>query len=327
MRTKTVSDLSAEEIAGQRILVRVDFNVPLDPQGGITDDIRISRALPTLEYLLERGGCVVVTSHLGRPKGKPDPAYSLEPVAKDLEKRLPSVSFVPHLVGPEAAAAVEKLEAGHLLLLENTRFHPGETKNDPELSRELGALGDVFVNDAFGAAHRAHASTVGVVQPIRERGGAAVAGLLMEREIQYLAVALESPQRPFVAVLGGAKISGKIDLIQALLPRVDRLLIGGAMANTFFRALGLETGESLVEEDRIEMARDALQLADDRILLPVDCTVASEIREDAVTRMVERSEVEPGDRIGDIGPGTRELFGQELAGAKTVVWNGPMGVF
>jgi phosphoglycerate kinase len=327
MRTKTVSDLSAEEIAGQRILVRVDFNVPLDPQGRITDDIRITRALPTLEYLLERGGRVIVTSHLGRPKGKPDPAYSLSPVAKDLEQRLPSVAFVPHLVGPDAAAAVEDLEAGHLLLLENTRFHPGETKNDADLSRELGALGDVFVNDAFGAAHRAHASTVGVVQPIRERGGAAVAGLLMEREIQYLAVALESPRRPFVAVLGGAKISGKIDVIQALLPRVDRLLIGGAMANTFFRALGLETGESLVEEDRIEMARDALQSAEDRILLPVDCTVAREIREDAVTRTVERSEVGPGDRIGDIGPGTLELFRKELARAKTVVWNGPMGVF
>ncbi|MGW8266587.1 MAG: phosphoglycerate kinase [Longimicrobiales bacterium] len=328
MRAKTVADLPAERIAGSRILVRVDFNVPLDPDGRITDDTRIVRALPTLSYLLERGGRLVVTSHLGRPKGEPKPEFSLRPVADHLATLLSCpVRFSSDLIGEGAKEAVEALENGELLLLENTRFHPGETTNDPDLSRALADFGELYVNDAFGAAHRAHASTVGVAEEIRTKGGAVVAGFLMERELQYLGLALENPQRPFVAILGGAKISGKIDVIQSLLPRVDRLLIGGAMANTFFRALGLETGRSLVEEDRVDVARSILQDAGETLLLPVDCVVAEEISPRALTREVDRGQVAPEDLIGDIGPGSRAIFGEALAGARTVVWNGPMGVF
>jgi phosphoglycerate kinase len=328
MSAKTVADLAQENIAGSRILVRVDFNVPLGEDGEITDDTRIVRALPTLNYLLERGGRLVVTSHLGRPKGVENPAFSLRPVADHLATLLDApVRFSPDLMGEEAASAVDALGNGELLLLENTRFHPGETKNDPVLSEALARFGDLFVNDAFGTAHRAHASTVGAAEAIRIKGGEVVAGLLIEKELQFLGMALEAPERPFLAVLGGAKISGKIDVIQALLPRVDRLIIGGAMANTFFRALGLETGESLVEEDRIEMARDILQKAGDTILLPVDCVVAQEITPSAETRVTPRNEVGKGERIGDIGPGTRALFTEALHGARTVVWNGPMGVF
>ncbi len=328
MPIKTIADLSPDQISGRRIFVRVDFNVPLDPDGRIADDSRIVQALPTLRHLLKAGGRLVVASHFGRPKGGPDPAFSLRPVASHLAGLLDyPVRFVPELVGPGVLAAVDALGDGELLLLENTRFHLGETKNDPELSRRLAELGDLFVNDAFGAAHRAHASTVGVADAIRARGGEAVAGFLMEKELRFLGMALGDPRRPFVAILGGAKISGKIDVIHALLPRVDRLIVGGAMANTFFRALGLETGGSLVEEDRIEMARAILAEGGERILLPVDCVVAREIREDAETREVARDSVGPTDRIGDIGPGSRELFAQALAGAGTVVWNGPMGVF
>jgi len=328
MPTKTVADLSEERITESRILVRVDFNVPLDSDGRITDDTRIVRALPTLSYLLERGGRLVVTSHLGRPKGEPKPEFSLRPVADHLSTLLKfPVRFLPDLIGDSAAAAVEALKNGELLLLENTRFHPGETKNDPDLSRALAAFGDLYVNDAFGAAHRAHASTVGAAEVIRAKGGAAVAGLLMERELKYLGLALGDPQRPFLAVLGGAKISGKIEVIQSLLPRVDRLIIGGAMANTFFRALGLETGRSLVEEDRLDLARTTLQDAGETLFLPVDCVVAEEISPDAETRAVDRGEVAAEDLIGDIGPASRAMFSEVLASARTVVWNGPMGVF
>jgi phosphoglycerate kinase len=328
MPAKTVADLADERIAGSRILVRVDFNVPLDPDGRITDDTRIVRSLPTLSYLLERGGRLVVTSHLGRPKGEPNPEFSLRPVADLLSTLLKfPVRFSPDLIGGGATAAVGALKSGELLLLENTRFHPGETKNDPDLAKALADFGDLYVNDAFGAAHRAHASTVGVAEKIREKGGEAVAGFLMERELKYLGLALEDPERPFMAVLGGAKISGKIDVIQSLLPRVDRLIIGGAMANTFFRALGLETGRSLVEEDRVEVARTILQEAGETLLLPVDCVVAEEISPQAGTRVVDRGGVGPEDRIGDIGPASRAIFAEALAGARTVVWNGPMGVF
>lgn len=328
MHTKTVRSLADERIEGARILVRVDFNVPLSPDAKVSDDTRIRASLPTLSYLLERGGRVVATSHLGRPKGVPLPALSLRPVAEHLEGLTAfPVRFCPELVGPEAEEAVGALAKGEILLLENTRFDPGETKNDPGLARALAAFGEVYVGDAFGSAHRAHASTVGAAQVIREKGGEAVAGFLMEKELNYLGLALAEPERPFVAVLGGAKISGKIDVIRSLLPRVDRLLVGGAMANTFFRALGLETGESLVEEDRVEMARSTLEEGGEAILLPVDCIVASKIDEDAVTREVGRTEVMPGDRIGDIGAGSVDLFKEALAGSKTVVWNGPMGVF
>ncbi len=328
MPAQTVQHLSPDRISGKRILVRVDFNVPLDAEGQITDDTRIVEALPTLRYLLDAGGRVIVTSHLGRPKGGPDPAFSLRPVADYLAGILPyPVAFVPDLVGTRAREAAAALQNGELLLLENCRFHPGETRNDPELSSALAELAEIYVNDAFGSAHRAHATTEGVAVAMRAKGGPAVAGFLMEKELRYLGMALGDPGRPFVAILGGAKISGKIDVIQALLPRVDRLLIGGAMANTFFRALGLETGDSLVEEDRLEMARDTLAQGGDRILLPVDCVVASQLAEDAVTRVVDRASVAPGDRIGDIGPASRELFARAMVGARTVVWNGPMGVF
>jgi phosphoglycerate kinase len=328
MPTKTVADLAPETLSGSRVLVRVDFNVPLDGEGTITDDTRMVRALPTLKFLLERGGRVIVTSHLGRPKGVANPAFSLRPVADHLGTLLDfPVHFCPDLMGGEAASAVEALGPGELLLLENTRFHPGETKNDPELSQALARFGDLFVNDAFGTAHRAHSSTVGAAEAIRNRGGEVAAGFLMEKELKYLGDALESPERPFVAVLGGAKISGKIEVIQALLPKVDRLIIGGAMANTFFRALGLETGGSLVEDDRVELARTTLEDAGPTLLLPVDCVVAQEIDPEAETRCVARDAVGKGDRIGDIGPASEALFAEALQGARTVVWNGPMGVF
>jgi phosphoglycerate kinase len=328
MPTKTVADLAPEALSGSKILVRVDFNVPMDGNGTIADDTRMVRALPTLKYLLERGTRLIVTSHLGRPKGVANPAFSLRPVADHLATLLDSpVRFSPDLMGDGAASAVEALGNGELLLLENTRFHPGETKNDPELSQALASFGDLFVNDAFGTAHRAHSSTVGAAEAIRDRGGEVVAGFLMEKELKYLGDALEEPERPFVAVLGGAKISGKIEVIQALLPKVDRLIIGGAMANTFFRALGLETGGSLIEEDRVELAGTTLQDASSTLLLPVDCVVAPEIDPGAETRVVARDEVGKGDRIGDIGPASAELFSEVLLGARTVVWNGPMGVF
>jgi phosphoglycerate kinase len=328
MSTKTISGLTVQRISGSRILVRVDFNVPLDSDGVIRDDTRIVRAVPTLAYLLERGGRLVVVSHLGRPKGVANPAFSLKPVADHLRSVLEfPVKFCPELLGPAAKKAVADLEDGELLLLENTRFHGGETSNDPELSAALAEYGDLFVNDAFGAAHRAHSSTVGVAEAIRGKGGEAVAGFLMEKELRYLLHALKDPDPPFVAILGGAKISGKLDVIHSLLPRVDRLLVGGAMANTFFRALGLETGASLVEDDRVDMARNLLQDAGEKIILPVDCVVASEITASAQTREVERGGVGAGDRIGDIGSGSQRLFASALKGARTVVWNGPMGVF
>jgi len=328
MPAKTVADLSDQRIAGTRILVRVDFNVPLDSELRIADDTRIVRALPTLSYLLERGGRLVVTSHLGRPRGGAEPALSLRPVADHLSTLLDfTVRFCPELVGPRAKKAVEELADGELLLLENTRFHEGEKKNDLELSRALADLGDLYVNDAFGTAHRAHASTVGAADVLRGRGREAVAGFLMEKELRYLGMALDTPDRPFVAILGGAKISGKIDVIESLLPKVDKFLVGGAMANTFFKALGLETGDSLVEDDRVDLARSILEGAGDKILLPIDCVVAPEISLTAVTREVERAAVEAGERIGDIGTGSRALFAGVLEGAGTVVWNGPMGVF
>ncbi len=328
MASKNLTDLPEELLRGRRILVRVDYNVPLEASGEVGDTNRIEETLPTLRLLMERGARIVLLAHLGRPDGAPDPRYSLQPVARALSRLLDHpVGFSPATVGEGAEAAVAGLDNGHILLLENTRFLPGETRNDPELARRLGELGDHFVNDAFGAAHRAHASTEGVARVIREKGGEAVAGLLMERELRFLGMVLENPERPFVAILGGAKISGKIDVIEAILPRVDRLLIGGAMANTFFRAMGLDTGKSLVEEDRVEMARDLLERGGDRILLPVDTVVAPEISADAQTASKGRDAVGADDRVGDIGPDSVALFTQEIAVARTILWNGPMGVF
>lgn len=327
MSKKILSDLSPADLKGRRVLVRADLNVPL-AGSTITDDKRIRASLPTLRFLIEAGARVVLLSHLGRPKGTPAPEYSLAPVRERLSDLLGApVHFVGEAVGSAASAAVARLEEGEVLLLENTRFLPGETANDAALAAGWAAFGDLFVNDAFGAAHRAHASTAGLAEAVRERGGEAVAGLLLEKELRFLGGALDDPDRPFVAILGGAKISGKIDVIEALLPRVDRLLIGGAMANTFFQALGLEVGASLVEEDRIDLARETLERAGDLLMLPVDCVVAEEIVQGAAHRVVERSQVASGDRVVDIGPVTRKLYAAEIASSRTVLWNGPMGVF
>jgi len=327
MNAKTLSEVDPSDLAGRTVVVRADLNVPID-KGVITDDRRIEASARTLRTLVDAGAKVVLLSHLGRPKGGPDPKYSLAPVAKRLQEILGTpVRFVPHSAGEGARSAVAALAAGDVALLENTRFLPGDEGNDPALAAEWASMGDLFVNDAFGAAHRAHASTAGLAEAMKARGHQAVAGSLMALELRYLGGALDRPERPFVAILGGAKISGKIDVIDALLPRVDRLLIGGAMANTFFRALGLETGASLVEEDRVDLARATLERAGDRILLPVDCVVAGEIAAGAATRVVERTRVGATDRIGDVGPATRGVFAREIAAARTIVWNGPMGVF
>jgi phosphoglycerate kinase len=327
MSARRLSSLSPDVLQGRKVLVRADLNVPLR-DGAVADDTRIRASIPTLDLLTDAGASVILMSHLGRPDGAPDPEYSLAPVADRLEELARgSVSFVGATVGAAVEDRARGLAPGEILLLENTRFLPGETKNDPDLAAQLAGLGDLYVNDAFGTAHRAHASTEGVARAVRERGGLAVAGLLLERELQFLGDALRNPERPFVALLGGAKISGKIDVVEALLPRVDRLLIGGAMANTFFLALGLEVGDSLVEEDRVDMARELMDRAGDRLLLPVDCRVGSEISADAPVRVVPRDGVGEGDRIGDIGPETEALFREVILDARTVVWNGPMGVF
>ena len=327
MSVRRLSTLSPDLLQGRRVLVRADLNVPLR-EGAVADDTRIRASIPTLDLLTEAGARVVLMSHLGRPDGAPDPAFSLAPVADRLDGLARgSVSFVGATVGPLVEERAQALAPGEILLLENTRFLPGETKNDPGLAAQLAALGDLYVDDAFGAAHRAHASTEGVARAVRERGGLAVAGLLLEKELRFLGDALDDPERPFVAILGGAKISGKIDVVEALLPRVDRLLIGGAMANTFLLALGLEVGRSLVEEDRAEMARELMDRAGDRLLLPVDCRVGAEISEDARVRVTPRDGVGESERIGDIGPETEVLFRDVIMESRTVLWNGPMGVF
>ncbi|MEJ2185979.1 MAG: phosphoglycerate kinase [Gemmatimonadota bacterium] len=327
MRPMTLDDLSDAALRGKRALVRVDFNVPLD-SGQVADDTRIEATLPTLRRLLERGAGMVLMSHLGRPKGQWKQDLSLRPVAARLGELIDApVRFVADIVGSDAQDAAASVQPGSILVLENTRFLPGEEADDRELAEQMAQLGDLYVNDAFGSAHRAHASTAGVADVMKEQGKPAVAGLLMEKEIRYLGQALESPDHPFVAILGGAKISGKIDVIENLLPRVEALLIGGAMANTFFRALGLETADSLVEEDRLDMAGDLLDRGGDKLVLPVDCVVAANAAEDAETRIVARDDVPDGMKILDIGPDTIDAFREHVRGAGTVVWNGPMGMF
>ena len=328
MAKKTLQDLSPESLAGRLVIVRVDYNVPLDAGGGVTDRTRLDRTLPTLRHLVGHGARVVLLSHLGRPKGEPVAALSLRGVATELQVLLGSpVDFSPATTGSEARKAVESVEDGGVLLLENTRFHAEDTANDAAWAEELRHGATLFVNDAFGSAHRAHASTTGVADAVRNTGGEAVAGYLMENELRFLGDALVEPKRPFVAMIGGAKISGKIDVIEALLPAVDRLLIGGAMANTFFLALGLEVGQSLVEPDRVDVARDLMARAGDKIRLPVDVVAAPELIAGAVTRELPRSDVGSAERIGDIGPASIRLFADEVTGAGTVVWNGPMGMF
>ena len=324
MTTRTIRDLSAADLVGKRALVRVDFNVPLDDTGAVGDDTRITAAMPTINSLLDRGAKVVLLAHFGRPKGAPDATYSLAPVAERLKQLLlRPVYFLGETIGAAAVAATHALPSGNVLLLENTRVLAGEEKNDETLSRQLAELGDVYVNDAFGAAHRAHASTAGVAQYCRP----AVAGLLMEKELAYLGGALAAPERPFVAILGGSKISGKIDVVEALLPKVDHLLIGGAMACTFFRAMGFETGNSLVEPDRLEMAKDLLARAGDKLVLPVDAVIAPSMDAGRSARVVGRASIPAGEAMFDIGPASVEQYRALIESARTVLWNGPMGVF
>ena len=317
------------DLDGKRVFVRVDFNVPLSDSGEITDDTRIRQTLPTLEYALGRGARLILASHLGRPKGKPNPKMSLAPVVVRLGKLLNRpVIFASDCVGPAAEQAAGELSNGELLLLENLRYHPEEEANDPEFSRQLARLADLYVNDAFGTAHRAHASTAGMTRFFPK----AAAGLLMEKELNYLTKATSNPERPFVSLLGGAKVSDKIEVIQNLLPIVDNLLIGGAMAYTFLRALRLPVGKSLVEEEKVELARRVLVEAKQRkyrMQLPVDHVIAQKLDAGAPTRVVDGvSTPIPDDFLGvDIGPETVQLYTDEIAKAKTVIWNGPMGVF
>jgi phosphoglycerate kinase len=309
---------------GKRVLVRVDFNVPVDEHGAVSDDTRIRAALPTLDLLTSAGARVVLLSHFGRPKGKPDAKYSLKTVADALGRlaKFP-VSFLGETDTDAAIAATHAMTPGAALLLENTRFLPGEEKNDRELSQRLAKLGDLFVNDAFGAAHRAHASTAGVAEFLHP----SVAGLLMQRELDYLGSALEKPKRPFVAILGGSKISGKIDVVEALLPKVDALLIGGAMACTFYAAMGYEVGTSLVEPDRVDMARALIERAGTTLILPHDATVAPGVGHGASAHAVKRDAIPKNEAMLDIGPDSAASYARAIASAKTVLWNGPMGVF
>jgi phosphoglycerate kinase len=320
MRKKTVRDV---EWKGKRALVRVDFNVPQDSHGNITDDARIQAALPTITYLREQGASVVLMSHLGRPKGGPDPKYSLKVVADHLGALLDTdVRFVDQVTGPEAEAAAQSLGPGEVLVVENTRFDTRETKNDADMSRELATLGDVFVNDAFGSAHRAHASTAGVARHLP-----GVAGFLMEKELEFLGSALETPQRPFVAIMGGAKISDKIGVIEKLLEKVDAILIGGGMANTFLAAQGYDMGKSLVEKEALATAGELITKGAGIIHLPVDLRVADQFAADARNQIVSIDSVPAEWMAMDIGVATIAHYSNRLSGARTVVWNGPMGVF
>ncbi|HZK80220.1 MAG TPA: phosphoglycerate kinase [Humisphaera sp.] len=321
MAKKSVTDI---DVKGKRVLMRVDFNVPLEGSK-ITDDRRIAQALPTIKNVLERGGRLILMSHLGRPKGGPEPKYSLKPAADRLGELLGKpVKFAAACIGPEVEKQARELHDGEVLLLENVRFHKEEEKNEPNFAQQLAKLGEVYINDAFGTAHREHASTFGVPQALA--GSHRGIGLLIQKELKYLGEAVTKPARPFVAILGGAKVSDKINVIEQLLGKADLLLIGGAMAYTFFLAQGKEVGRSLVERDKVELAKSLLAKAGGKIKLPVDTIVSDKMTDDAQTQIVEGNI--PAHLEGfDIGPKTRELYKAEIAKAKTVIWNGPMGVF
>ena len=321
MNKKTVRDI---DVAGKRVLVRVDFNVPIDAEQRITDDTRIRAALPTIRYLLDHGAAVILMSHLGRPEGQVVEKLSLAPVAQHLSTLLERpVEMAMDCIGPEVEAQARSLQPGQVLLLENLRFHKGEEKNDPEFARQLASLGEVYVNDAFGTAHRAHASTEGVTRFLP-----GVAGFLMEKELNFLGSALEHPQRPFAAIVGGAKVSDKIAVLERLINMVDVLLIGGGMANTFLKAEGYEIGDSLFEKGKVDLARNLIGRARRGMtfLLPIDVVVADRFAADAQHKVVANSAVQAGWRILDIGPRTIEAFRAALANARTIVWNGTVGV-
>ena len=323
-----MSKLSIKDVdlSGRQVLVRVDFNVPLD-EGVVQDDTRLLASLPTIRYILDQGGRPVLISHLGRPGGERVDALSLEPVAEILDGLIDEpVRFVPECVGDVARAATKAQSTNEVLLLENLRFHPEEEDNNPAFAMEFAAFADLFVNDAFGTAHRAHASTEGLTHHFET----CAAGLLMQKELEYLGGALSDPEKPFVAVMGGAKVSGKIDVISQLMTKVDALLIGGGMAYTFFKVMGLEIGRSLLEEDRMAVAEEIVGEAEKAgidLVLPVDSVVATGLSEDAVTAVVDRASIPVDQEAADIGPETQTLFGEWIGKARTVVWNGPMGVF
>ena len=327
MNKSSLKDVPDALLSGKRVLVRVDYNVPLE-KGEITDDKRIRETVPTIEYLIERNARVILVSHLGRPKGKWNDEFSLKPAAEHLKSLIKApVHFVSDIVGADARAASDSLKPGEVLVLENVRFLPGEETNDPKLSESLAAFGELYVNDAFGSAHRAHASTCGVAEVMKRDGRRAVAGFLMEKELRFLGESVANPEKPFVAILGGAKISGKIDVIENLLPKVDHIIIGGAMANTFFKAMGLEVGGSLVEDDRVDLAKELIERAGDKMVLPVDCVVAGEARTGVRTFTMDRDKVPPEGKIFDIGPKSVATFRDHIERAKTILWNGPVGMF
>ena len=324
---QTLQDLDPDLLRGAAVALRADFNVPL-AGGRVADALRIERTIPTVRHLVAAGARVVVLSHLGRPGGRETPEFTLRPVADCLDGLVEApVAFLPCADGDAVRDAVAAMAQGSVLLLENTRFLRGETAGDPGLAADWARWADHFVLDAFGTAHRAHASTEGLPRAVRRKGGEAVAGFLVAEELEVLGGVLDEPGRPCAAVIGGAKISGKIDVIEALLPRVDMLLVGGAMANTFFLAMGMETGASLVEPDRADVASRILEAAGPRLLLPVDCVVGASLARGVETRSVDRSAVTAEDVIGDVGPVTTDLFGNSLSGTATIVWNGPMGAF
>jgi phosphoglycerate kinase len=316
---KTIEDI---DVKGKKVLVRVDFNVPLK-DGGVGDDTRIRAALPTIEYLLKQGAAVILCSHLGRPKGGPDPKYSMKPVADYLSGLLKKpVAFADDCIGPSAEAAAKALKPGEVLLLENTRFHPEEEKNDMGMAKQLASLAEIFVNDAFGTAHRAHASTEGVTHFLP-----AVAGYLLEKEIKYLGQAVADPKRPFVAIMGGSKISDKIGVIKNLLTKADAILIGGGMANTFFKAQGYPVADSLVEDEALDTAKALLAEGGSKLRLPVDVVLGDKFDAEADSKTMPVGPIPDGWRILDIGPETVKAYGKVVESAGTVVWNGPMGVF